>query len=116
MAKTKIWEIGGSFYTTERGFKQAVDHYLKYSHSDNMKYRIFELSETLTIVDYKRQEMQINMGAINFLKSAIAKGFTLIVITNQGGIAKGLYSHDSLSLINCDTITTTSYGKSIFVY
>jgi D-glycero-D-manno-heptose 1,7-bisphosphate phosphatase len=49
---------------------------------------------------YSAEEMQINMGAINFLKSAIAKGFTLIVITNQGGIAKGLYSHDSVALIH----------------
>jgi hypothetical protein len=52
----KIWEFDGNFYTTEKGFKQAVDHYLKYTHSDNMKYRIFKISKTLTIADYKRQK------------------------------------------------------------
>jgi transcriptional regulator NrdR family protein len=55
MTKTKIWEIGGSFYTTEKGFKQAIEQYLKHNYSDKVEYRIFELSETLTIADYKRQ-------------------------------------------------------------
>jgi hypothetical protein len=56
MAKTKIWEVGGSFYTTEKGFKQAIEQYLKYNYSDGTTYRIFELSKTLTIADYKRQK------------------------------------------------------------
>jgi hypothetical protein len=56
MEKMKIWEIDGSFYNTEKGFKKAIEQYLKYNHLDNVKYRIFELSETFTIADYKRQK------------------------------------------------------------
>jgi hypothetical protein len=54
MEKMKIWEIDGAFYTTEKGFKKAIEGYLEY-HSD-LEYRIFELSETFTIGDYKRQK------------------------------------------------------------
>jgi hypothetical protein len=57
MSNSKIWEFGGCLYTTEKGFKQAIEYYLKSKYYNNLTtYRVFELSETNTISDYKRQK------------------------------------------------------------
>ncbi|MCK9480490.1 MAG: HAD family hydrolase [Bacteroidia bacterium] len=45
-------------------------------------------------------DFDINFASIPFLKHAIATGYKLIVITNQGGIAKGLYTTETLSRIH----------------
>jgi len=45
-------------------------------------------------------DFEINKQAITFLQTAISKGYKLIVITNQGGIAKGLYSKETLFQIH----------------
>lgn len=46
------------------------------------------------------ENLTINNGSIEFLKEAIKKGYKLIVITNQGGISKGLYSKEILHSIH----------------
>ncbi|MBX2984344.1 MAG: HAD family hydrolase [Bacteroidia bacterium] len=45
-------------------------------------------------------DFEINPLIIPFLKKAIEKNFKLVVITNQGGIAKGLYTHETLHQIH----------------
>jgi D-glycero-D-manno-heptose 1,7-bisphosphate phosphatase len=46
------------------------------------------------------EELEINAGALNFLLAAISLQYKLVIITNQGGIAKGLYSKQMLLLIH----------------
>src|SRR5689334_21604175 len=41
----------------------------------------------------------IRPGIIEVLKDLKSKGYLLIIITNQGGIARGLYSHEHVK--NC---------------
>jgi len=52
--------------------------------------------------DYTKSldEFTILPGVIEFLKNAGSKGFAVIVITNQGGIAKGKYGLDDFYEIN----------------
>jgi D-glycero-D-manno-heptose 1,7-bisphosphate phosphatase len=42
------------------------------------------------------EEFELNTGVPEALRNWQDQGFKLIVITNQGGIAKGLYTHDCL--------------------
>ena len=48
----------------------------------------------------KPEMFALNPGAISFLKQLMKHDFQLIVITNQGGIAKGLYTHKTLAEIH----------------
>ncbi|MBL7944340.1 MAG: HAD family hydrolase [Flavobacteriales bacterium] len=41
---------------------------------------------------YSLKEFVVLPGVIDALELAVSKGYLLIIITNQGGIAKGLYS------------------------
>jgi D-glycero-D-manno-heptose 1,7-bisphosphate phosphatase len=41
---------------------------------------------------WKREDIALTPDLIPFLREARKKGYLLIVITNQGGIGKGLYS------------------------
>ena len=41
---------------------------------------------------YREEEFLFNKGVIEALKYFISKGYKLIIITNQGGIAKGNYT------------------------
>ncbi len=45
-------------------------------------------------------EFVINERLIDALKAFVDKGFMLIVITNQGGIAKGLYTHRDVEILH----------------
>src|ERR1035437_10328277 len=45
-------------------------------------------------------EFILNDGLFEALKAFQDKGFLLIVITNQGGIAKGLYSHKDVAILH----------------
>ena len=45
-------------------------------------------------------DFEINPDVIETLKEFKQKGYLLIVITNQGGIAKGMYTHQTLSEIH----------------
>lgn len=54
------------------------------------------------IGDYicSKENLTMNKGSLEFLKIAIEKGYKLIVITNQGGISKGLYNKEILKSIH----------------
>src|SRR5687767_967746 len=45
-------------------------------------------------------EFELNKDVPEALKIISKKGYLLIVITNQGGIAKGLYTHETLNEIH----------------
>jgi D-glycero-D-manno-heptose 1,7-bisphosphate phosphatase len=45
-------------------------------------------------------EFEFNPGIFEFLHKAIQQNYLLIVVTNQGGIAKGLYSLETFNAIN----------------
>lgn len=55
---------------------------------------------------YKIEDFRLTPGIIPFLKAASNKGYLLIVITNQGGIALGRYSVADLERVH-------AYMKSI---
>ena len=46
---------------------------------------------------YKVDDFEILPSVLESLKLAQDKGYILIVITNQGGIAKGIYSHEDVA-------------------
>ncbi|HPC98360.1 MAG TPA: HAD family hydrolase [Bacteroidales bacterium] len=45
---------------------------------------------------YKKEDFKLNDGVISALTWFISKGYILIVVTNQGGIAKGLYTREDV--------------------
>ena len=49
---------------------------------------------------WKIKDFIFNDGLFSFLKTMQEKGYILIIITNQGGISKGIYSHKDLSELN----------------
>ena len=49
---------------------------------------------------YLLSETTILPGIIDFAKKVKDKGYLIIVITNQGGINKGRYSHKDVDLVN----------------
>lgn len=62
------------------------------------------------------EDFEINKQAITFLQTAINKGYKLIVITNQGGIAKGIYSTETLFLIHKKMKEEFSLHNIVFDY
>ena len=61
---------------------------------------------------YERADFQINDGVIESLKIIVEKGYLLIVVTNQSGIAKGVYDHSAVQELH-DYMTTTLLKKKI---
>ena len=49
---------------------------------------------------YREEEFLFNSGVIESLKYFISKGFILIVVTNQGGIAKGNFTEAHLKKLH----------------
>ncbi|MFW6326845.1 MAG: D-glycero-alpha-D-manno-heptose-1,7-bisphosphate 7-phosphatase, partial [Bacteroidota bacterium] len=49
---------------------------------------------------YKPADLEINEGVTEFLKILQSKGYKLIVISNQGGIAKKMYNHEDVEKIH----------------
>jgi len=49
---------------------------------------------------YKTEDFHFNEGVFNGLKLLQDAGFLLIVITNQGGVAKGIYSIEDIELVH----------------
>lgn len=45
---------------------------------------------------YQKDDFIINEGVYNFIKTAIEKGYLIIIISNQGGVAKGIYSKSTI--------------------
>lgn len=49
---------------------------------------------------YKLEDFILNDGLIEFCIKAKEKGFLLFIISNQGGIAKGIYSLSDVEILN----------------
>ena len=49
---------------------------------------------------YKLEEFKTNEGIIQNLKRLHENGYLLILITNQGGISKKIYTHDHVEVIH----------------
>ncbi len=49
---------------------------------------------------YKVEHIHINPGVIETLKELQERNYILIIITNQGGIAKGIYDHKDVEKVN----------------
>ncbi len=52
------------------------------------------------VYTYKIEDFRLTSGIIPFLREALKKGYLLIVITNQGGIAQGLYTEKDLEIVH----------------
>ena len=46
------------------------------------------------------KDFELNTGIIDLLKWLKSKGFLLIIISNQGGVSKGIYSHQDVDKIH----------------
>ncbi len=57
---------------------------------------------------HKPEDFVLNEGIIEGLKLLQDAGFVLIIITNQGGIAKGLYTSDDMNRVHELLIKTLS--------
>ena len=49
---------------------------------------------------FREEEFFFNRGVTDALKHFISKGYLLIIITNQGGIARGIYTISHLEKLN----------------
>lgn len=49
---------------------------------------------------YKVEDFVINDGVFELLKECQDKGYLLILVSNQGGIAKGIYSHRDVEKVH----------------
>ncbi len=59
------------------------------------------------------KEFEVNSWVLPFIKKLKQKGYVFFVITNQGGIAKGLYTKNDLFDIHCK-LKTIFEAESIF--
>lgn len=49
---------------------------------------------------YKTEDLRINEGIVDFLEKLTVKGYLLIIITNQSGISRGIYSREETDMIH----------------
>lgn len=49
---------------------------------------------------YTPEQFYFVPGLFQFLKAAVNKGFVTVIVTNQGGISKGLYGHKEVGELN----------------
>lgn len=49
---------------------------------------------------YKVEDFRINTGILSFIKEFQRNGYKIIIISNQGGIAKGIYSIDDVEKLH----------------
>ena len=49
---------------------------------------------------YKPEDFVFNPGVIEGMKKLKEAGYLLFVITNQGGIAKGIYTHEDVKKVH----------------
>lgn len=49
---------------------------------------------------YKKEDFRFTEGFFEALKAINQKGYEFIIITNQGGIAKGIYTHEDVLELN----------------
>jgi D-glycero-D-manno-heptose 1,7-bisphosphate phosphatase len=53
---------------------------------------------------FKIDDMQLNPGVIESLQILTKKGFLLIVVSNQGGISKGIYTKEDADKIHAEML------------
>jgi D-glycero-D-manno-heptose 1,7-bisphosphate phosphatase len=51
---------------------------------------------------YRREDLEILPGVVKALRSFQSAGYLLIVVTNQSGIARGIYAEDDYLAFNAD--------------
>ena len=49
---------------------------------------------------YKVEDFKINKGIVESLKKFYEEGYILVLITNQGGVAKGIYTEDDVNNVH----------------
>lgn len=49
---------------------------------------------------YRKEDFVINPGVFEGLRMLVDAGFCLVVITNQGGVAKGIYTVDEVDAVH----------------
>jgi len=49
---------------------------------------------------WKKEDLEINPGVIETLKTLKKRGFMLFVITNQGGISRGQYNREDVEILH----------------
>ena len=49
---------------------------------------------------HRKEDFVINKGVLEALKNMSSKGYEFIVITNQGGISKGLFSKEEVEIVH----------------
>lgn len=49
---------------------------------------------------FKKEDFRINPGVIECLKILASRGYLLFIITNQGGISRGLYSKNDVMILH----------------
>jgi D-glycero-D-manno-heptose 1,7-bisphosphate phosphatase len=49
---------------------------------------------------YKPEDFRLNTGVVEGLKLLSNAGYMLIIVSNQGGVAKGIYSEDDISRVH----------------
>lgn len=57
---------------------------------------------------FRKEDFVINPGVIDGMKRLAEAGYLLFVVTNQGGVAKGLYTKDDVDAVHsymCDLLT-----------
>lgn len=69
------------------------------------------LNEEIGRYVWQISDFVIRPGVIDLLKYFKSKGYLLIVITNQGGIARGLYTHEDVK--NCHNHFQSECGDLI---
>ncbi|HYG49298.1 MAG TPA: HAD family hydrolase [Flavobacteriales bacterium] len=56
------------------------------------------------------EKLKINEGAVDFLGEVKKRGYLLFVITNQGGVGKGLYTKDDV--VNMHALLQKTFDKA----
>ena len=59
---------------------------------------------------YRPEDFVINEGVVEALQELQKRGYLLIVITNQGGISRGIYTHKDVERLH--RIMLDEFGKS----
>lgn len=49
---------------------------------------------------YTPKQFEFVPGLFQFLSEAVRKGYATVIVTNQGGISKGLYGHKEVEILN----------------
>ena len=68
---------------------------------------------------YKTEDFVFNPGVVQGMKRLQEAGFLLFVVTNQGGIAKGIYSHDDVAKVHhrmCSELETIGVNLTKIYY